>query len=214
MIRLIHLLALVFALAANGPGFAQSGKTVAVLGLGKTYREIPQQPVANPGKIEVIDFFFYGCPYCNDLRPMLERWRTSLPGDVEFRRMPVIRHDSWAPLARTYFTLEALGVAERLHEQVYKGYHDEELHMSQPNVMADWAQRHGLDRGEWLQTYNSEAITRKIEAARKATQDYDIRGTPSVVIAGRYLTSSGLTDDVKLVTPVADLLIEMVRSRK
>jgi thiol:disulfide interchange protein DsbA len=80
--------------------------------------------------------------------------------------------------------------------------------------MADWAQRHGLDRGEWLQTYNSKAVERMVAAARKATQDYDIRGTPSVVIAGRFLTSSGMTDDVKLVTPVADLLIEMVRSGK
>jgi thiol:disulfide interchange protein DsbA len=128
--------------------------------------------------------------------------------------MPVIRHDSWVPLARTYFTLDALGAVERLHAEVYKGYHDEELHMSQPNVMADWAQRHGLDRGEWLQTYNSEAVERMVAAARKATQDYDIRGTPSVVIAGRFLTSSGMTDDVKLVTPVADLLIKMVRSGK
>ena len=214
MVRLVHLLALVFTLAASGPLFAQSGQAVAVLIPGKTYREISQQPVANPDKIEVIDFFFYGCPFCNELRPLLERWRASLPADVEFRHMPVIRHDSWAPLARTYFTLDALGALERLHDEVYKGYHDEELHMSQPNVMADWAERHGLNRAEWLQTYNSEAVTHMVEAARKATRDYDIRGTPSVVVAGRFLTSSGMTDDVKLVIPVADLLIEMARSRK
>jgi thiol:disulfide interchange protein DsbA len=96
---------------------------------------------------------------------------------------------------------------------VYKGYHDEELHMSKPDVMADWAQRHGLNRDEWLRTYNSEAVSQKVEMARKATKAYDIRGTPSVVVAGRYLTSSGLTDDVNLVTPVADLLIELARKR-
>jgi thiol:disulfide interchange protein DsbA len=201
-------------LAAGAPAFAQDGKVVAVLGLGKNYREIPQQPVANAAKIEVIDFFFYGCPYCNELRPTLERWRQTLPADVEFRRMPVIRHDSWEPLARTYFTLEALGAVERLHETVYVGYHDEELHMSKPDVMADWAQRHGLNRDEWLKTYQSDGVTRKVEMARKATKDYDIRGTPSLVVAGRYLTSSGLTDDVKLVTPVADLLIELARKRR
>ena len=215
MARAILRLVCAFVLAATGvPAFAQDGKVVAVLGLGKNYREISQQPVANAAKIEVIDFFFYGCPYCNELRPALERWRTSLPADVEFRRMPVIRHDSWEPLARTYFTLEALGAVERLHEAVYVGYHDEELHMSKPDVMADWAQRHGLDRDEWLKTYNSSAVNRKVDMARKATKDYDIRGTPSVVVAGRYLTSSGLTDDVKLVTPVADLLIELARKRR
>ena len=215
MTRAILRLVLAFGLAAAGaPAFAQDGKVIAVLGLGTNYREISQQPVANAAKIEVIDFFFYGCPYCNELRPALERWRTSLPADVEFRRMPVIRHDSWEPLARTYFTLEALGAVERLHEAVYVGYHDEELHMSKPDVMADWAQRHGLDRDEWLKTYNSSAVNRKVDMARKATKDYDIRGTPSVVVAGRYLTSSGLTDDVKLVTPVADLLIELARKRR
>ena len=212
--RAIRGLAWMLALVAVAPAFAQDGKVLAVLGLGKNYREIAQQPVANASKIEVIDFFFYACPYCNELRPTLERWRASLPADVEFRRMPVIRHDSWEPLARTYFTLEALGAVERLHDAVYVGYHDEELHMSKPDVMADWAQRHGLNRDEWLKTYSSDAVTRKVEIARKATKDYDIRGTPSLVVAGRYLTSSGLTDDVKLVTPVADLLIELARSRR
>ena len=214
MIRAFQQAVLALVLAGAAPAFAQEGKVVAVLGLGKNYREIAQQPVANPAKIEVIDFFFYACPYCNELRPALERWKASLPQDVEFRRMPVIRHDSWEPLARTFFTLEALGAAERLHEAVYIGYHEEELHMSKPDVMADWAQRHGLSRDEWLKVYHSEAVTRKVEAARKATKDYDIRGTPSLVIGGRYLTSSGLTDDVKLVTPVADLLIELARKRR
>src|SRR5262245_52318448 len=214
MMRALSWLVCAVALTVNAPAFAQDGKVIAVLGLGKNYREIRQQPVANPAKIEVIDFFFYGCPYCNELRPTLERWRATLPADVEFRRMPVIRHGSWEPLARTYFTLEALGAAERLHEAVYVGYHDEELHMSKPDVMADWAQRHGLNREEWLKVYHSEAVTRKVEAARKATTDYNILGTPSLVIAGRYLTSSGLTDDVKLVIPVADLLIELARKRR
>lgn len=213
--RAVHrLLLIVFVLFTSAGAFAQDGKVVAVLGLGKNYREIAQQPVANPAKIEVIDFFFYGCPYCNELRPMLERWRASLPVDVEFRRVPVIRHDSWEPLARTYYTLESLGLAERLHEAVYIGYHDDELHMSKPDVMADWAQRQGINRDEWLNAYNSQAVNRKVELARKATKDYDIRGTPSLVVAGRYLTSSGLTDDVKLVTPVADLLIELARKRR
>ena len=212
--RAFRSIAWALALVAVVPAFAQDGKVLAVLGLGKNYREIARQPVANASKVEVIDFFFYACPYCNELRPTLERWRAGLPADVEFRRMPVIRHDSWEPLARTFFTLEALGAVERLHEMVYIGYHDEELHMSKPDVMADWAQRHGLNRDDWLKTYNSDAVTRKVEIARKATKDYDIRGTPSLVIAGRYLTSSGLTDDVKLVTPVADLLIELARNRK
>jgi len=184
------------------------------LSAGKNYREIPQQPIADSSRIEVIDFFFYACPFCNELRPMLERWRKGLPADVVFRRMPTVRHDSWVPLARTYFTLEALGQVEQLHDDVYKGYHDEELHLSKPDVMADWASRHGIDRQKWLDVYNSDDVSRKVELARKLTKDYDIQGTPSIVVNGRYLTSSGLTDDVRLVVPVAQLLVDMVRARK
>jgi thiol:disulfide interchange protein DsbA len=212
MACLVRFIAVLLLLGT--PALAQEGKVLAVLSKGQNYREIRQQPVASTGKIEVIDFFFYACPFCNDLRPLLERWRVGLPQDVEFRRMPVIRHDSWEPLARTYFTLEAIGAHERLHEAVYKGYHEEELHMSKPDVMADWAQRHGLDRERWLRIYHSEAVTGKVQAARKATEDYDIRGTPSLVINGRYLTSSGLTEDVKLVLPVAELLIDLVRKQR
>jgi thiol:disulfide interchange protein DsbA len=207
---LVLLLGLLAAAAAH----AQPAPGAITLSEGKNYRLIPQQPVADPERIEVIDFFFYGCPFCNELRPMLERWRKSLPADVVFRRTPTVRRDSWVPLAKTYYTLELLGEIERLHEEVYKSYHDEVLSMSRSEVMADWAQRHGIDRDRWLATYNSDEVARLVEQARRMTQDYDIQGTPSLVINGRYLTSSGMTDDVKLVVPVAEQLVRMVREKK
>jgi thiol:disulfide interchange protein DsbA len=148
------------------------------------------------------------------MRPMLESWRKQLPQDVVFRRVPAVRRDSWAPLARTFYTLEALGEVERLHEEVYKGYHDQELSMSRAEVMADWAQRHGVDHSRWLAVYESDAVTRKVEQARKLTEAYDIQGTPSLVVDGRYLASGGMTDDVKLVVPVAEALVQRVREQK
>jgi len=213
MIFLRSLAGLVLLLAALGVHAQSTPANVKAIE-GKTYRLILQQPVADPARIEVIDFFFYGCPYCNDMRPMLERWRKALPADVVFRRAPAVRRDTWAPLARTYYTLEALGEIERLHEEVYKSYHDEELSMSQPDIMANWAQRHGIDRARWLEVYNSDEVTRAVEQAKRMTQDYDIQGTPSVVVNGRYLTSSGMTDDVKLVVPVAEQLVRMARERR
>lgn len=212
--RLRRSLALLLGLLAAAAAYAQSAPGAVTLSEGRNYRLIAQQPVADPSRIEVIDFFFYGCPFCNELRPMLERWRKALPADVVFRRTPTVRRETWAPLARTYYTLELLGEAERLHEEVYKGYHDEELSMSRPEVMADWARRHGIDRERWLTVYNSEDVTRLVEQARRMTQDYDIQGTPSVVINGRYLTSSGMTDDVKRVVPVAEQLLRMVREKQ
>ena len=86
--------------------------------------------------------------------------------------------------------------------------------MSRSDVMANWAQRHGIDREQWLKVYTSAEVTRLVERARRMTEDYDIQGTPSLVINGRYITSSGMTDDVKLVVPVAEELIRMIRAQR
>lgn len=92
---------LLLALVASA-GAAQSDRGALALSEGNNFRTIAQQPLPDAARIEVIDFFFYGCPFCNDTRPMLEGWRKQLPLDVVFRRVPTVRRDSWAPLARTY----------------------------------------------------------------------------------------------------------------
>jgi thiol:disulfide interchange protein DsbA len=162
------------------------------------YREIPQQPIETGDKIEVIDFFFYGCQYCNELLPRLERWRRNKPADVVFRHYPVVRHDSWVPLAKTYFTLEAMGEEDRLHTAVFHSYHVEDLYMSQEKVISEWAAKHGLDRDKFMAIYRSDEIRQKVDRARKLTIDYDIQGTPSLVVDGKYLTdgSSAKTIDI------------------
>jgi protein dithiol oxidoreductase (disulfide-forming) len=174
------------------------------------YREIPQQPVATGDRIEVIDFFFYGCQYCNDLLPRLERWRQQKPADVVFRRMPVVRHDSWVPLAKTFFTLEAMGELERLHAAVYHSYHVEDLYMSQEKVISEWAAKHGLDRDKFMAIYRSDETRQKVEQARKYTMDYDIQGTPSLVVDGRYLTDGSSAKTIAIL----DSLIKLARQQR
>jgi len=207
-------IALLAALVAGNALAAQPIPVGVTLKAGDNYRIIPKQPVAASDRIEVIDFFFYGCPYCFELQPALERWRAGAPPDVLVRHIPAVRNDSWVPLARTFYALEALGQLERLHQEVYKAYHLEELHMSKADVMADWVARQGIDRARWLEVYHSEDVTRKVAAARKLTQAYDIQGTPSIVVDGRLVTSSGMTDSVPLVVPVVDLLVKMVREER
>lgn len=178
------------------------------------YRVIPQQPVESGERIEVIDFFFYACTYCNDLLPHLERWQKRNSAEVVFRHVPVVRHDSWAPLAKTYYTLEAMGEAERLHSMVYRSYHIEELSMSQDKVIAEWAEKHGLDREKFMTIYRSDEIRQKVERTRKMTMDYDIQGTPSIVVDGRYLTSTSMTPSIPQVIPVLDGLVRLARQQR
>lgn len=175
------------------------------------YRLISPQPVATGESVEVIEFFFYACPYCNELEPLLERWRTRKPADIVFRRVPVVRHDSWVPLAKTYYALEAMGEAERLHAAVYHGIHVDDLTLSQEKVLSEWAGKQGLDRDQFMAIYRSDAIREKVELSRRMTIDYEIKATPTLVVDGGFLTSSGMTDGVPQVIPVLDGLIALAR---
>jgi len=178
------------------------------------YRLIPAQPVETGANIEVIDFFWYGCPYCNELQPALEEWIKKKPADVAVRRVPVILKDNWAPHARIYYTLDLLGELERLHLKVYHGYHVEELAMSKPDVMEQWAAKNGIERRRWVDAYFSPEVDGRIARAFQATKRYDIQGTPSVVVDGRYLTSSSMTPTVRGMIPVVDDLVRLARQNR
>lgn len=178
------------------------------------YRLISQQRIETAERVEVIDFFFYACPYCSELAPLLDLWLKRKPDDVVFRRVPVVRHDSWIPLARLYYTLETMGEAGRLHGEVFRGYHAENLAMSQEKVIAQWAEKHGLNGDKFMAIYRSEETRQKVERARKMTMDYEIQSTPSVVVDGRFLTSSAMTPDVPQVITVLEGLIQLARQRR
>ena len=198
-------LAVLLALACLAlPAAAQSSKTDA------DYREIRQQPIETGDKIEVIDFFFYGCQYCNELLPRLERWRKSKPADVVYRHIPVVRHDSWVPLAKTYFTLEALGEVERVHPAVFHAYHVEDLYMSQEKVISEWAAKQGLDADRFMAIYRSDETRQKVERARQQTLDYDIQGTPSLVVDGRFLTDGSSPKTIDIL----DRLVRIARQQR
>ncbi len=198
-------LAVLLALACLAlPAAAQSSKTDA------DYREIRQQPIETGDKIEVIDFFFYGCQHCNELLPRLERWRQGKPADVVYRHIPVVRHDSWVPLAKTYFTLEALGEVERLHPAVFHGYHVDDLYMSQDKVISEWAAKQGLDPDKFMAIYRSDETRRKVERARKQTLDYDIQGTPSLVVDGHFLTDGSSPKTINIL----ERLVRIARQQR
>lgn len=196
-----------------GAGFASAQQPAPyVVRADVDYRVISPQPTDPKGPIEVIDFFWYGCPYCNRLQPALERWIRNKPADVVVRRIPAVLRDNWAPHARIYYTLEALGEAERLHQQVYHGYHVEELFMSRPEVMSDWAVRHGIARERWDAAYHSPEVIRKVAEASRLTRAYDVTGTPTLVVDGRYLTSGNMAETLDGLIPIVNGLVIRVRA--
>jgi len=172
------------------------------------------QPVPRGNRIEVIEFFFYPCPYCNELAPEVERWQKTLPPDVVFRRSPVVRHDSWVPLAKIYFALETLGEVARLHLAVYQSYHTDHLQINREPVVEAWAAKNSLDGAKFMASYRSAEVQLKVDLARKMTLDYEVQAMPSFVVDGRYITSSSMTSNVPQVLSVVDALIRFARKNR
>jgi thiol:disulfide interchange protein DsbA len=143
-------------------------------------------------KIEVIQFFYYGCPHCFDQQPLIEDWLAAKPADVEFRLVPALRDDKWLPLTKAYFALEALGEAKRLHRPIYDVINFDGAQLDEEEKLLAWVSRNGVNREKFLEVYNSDKVKAQVEAARKATLDYGIRATPTLVVAGKYAITSGL----------------------
>ena len=180
--------ALMFAAAAFAPAIASAqvaGKDFQVLN--------PAQPTESTGKVEVIEFFSYACPHCHSLQPSIHSWLKRKPADVEFKRVPAIFQDSWLPFARLYYTLEALGLVDRLHNDVFAAIHNQKMRLQDQKTLFDWVATKGVDRQKFADTYNSFAVQSLTQRASEVTRRYSVPFTPALVIDGRYLTGPSMT---------------------
>jgi len=146
------------------------------------------QPVETGKKIEVIEFFSYGCPHCADLEPILQGWFKSMPADVQFRRIPVMYQERWIPLAKIYYTLEALGEEARLSPLVFAALHKNGVSLWQDKTFFEWAASQGIDRKKVEDMYNSFAIAGKVNRARAAAQAYQVQSVPIAIVDGKFAT--------------------------
>lgn len=196
-----------FAGCMAAPAFGEltAGKEYLVL-------DFPQ-PVTSGDKVEVIEFFSYGCPYCNEALPLITKWLPSLPADVQYRRVPVVRPDKWAPYARTYYTLEALGML-KLHRHMFDTVHIDNLTMTDEKTVFDWAQRNYMDRQKFIDIYKSPETEAKVVKAQEMTESYNISRIPAFVIDGKYLTTSGMAGGLDALLPTVDKLIVKARNER
>jgi thiol:disulfide interchange protein DsbA len=195
-------------------GILMAMPAMAQLTPGKEYQVLnPSQPISTGDKIELIEFFYYGCPYCDEALPRILKWQPTLPPDVKYVRIPVVRPDKWAPLARTYYTLEAMD-ALHLHRHMFDSMHVDGLSLSDKKEMYDWAQRNHLDRQKFIDIYESAETTAKVAKAQEMTEKYNITRIPAFVIDGKYLTTSGLAGSLDALLPTVDKLIVKARDER
>ncbi len=188
---------------------------LAAAGQQPSYSEVkPPQPVESKGKIEVIEFFWYGCIHCYTLEPHIEAWLKKLPKDVEFRRVPAVFNQRWAYDAAVFYALESMGVLEKLHRPLFDAIHKDRLRTDNPQAMDEWLQKRGVDPKKFNDTLKSFGVQSKARRATQLTLAYKIDGTPAMAVNGRYTVSAEQGRTQQGMLQAVDGLVEMARKQK
>jgi protein dithiol oxidoreductase (disulfide-forming) len=182
---------------------------------GKEYSRIKVPHAVETGKkIEVIEFFSYGCPHCSDLEPYLQTWFKTIPADVQFRRVPVMFQDPWKALAKAYYTLEAMGEDARLSPEIFKAVHVSGTPLYQDKAFFDWAASKGLDKAKVMDTYNSFGVDSKLKRAMVVAQEYNVQAVPMIVVDGKFVTMSDRIGGHAAMPAAIDALVAKARSER
>ena len=164
-----------------------SGTALAEAELGKDYNLLnPPQPTSTK-KIEVLEFFFYGCSHCFHLHPLLSGWEKTMPKDVELIFVPTVFRDSWEPMANTYYALESMGKQQQLHDALYRAWNEQNMALVDEDKIADFVAKYGVDRAKFTAAYNSFSVQSKVTRAKQMIRSYGINGTPTLVVEGKYV---------------------------
>jgi len=168
----------------------------------------PQRQEIN-GKIEVVEFFSWGCPHCYEFYPMLSRWLGTLPKDASFKRVPVgLGHPEWEALAKAYYALQATGDVDRLDSQIFEDIHKHHVWLYDEASITAWVGKHGVNVAKFTAAFRSFGVNTSAGQAEQRAEDYRIPGVPTLAIAGKYTVDG---DQAKMLT-TSDQLIVMERA--
>ena len=192
-----------------GSGLAPAADA-AGLKEGQDFRVIRPPLMADRNRIEVTEFFWYGCPHCFDFEPALAAWVRKLPPDVVFRRVPALfPNDKWVTGARLYYTLEALNLLDKFHTEALNAIHVERQRLDDEKILFEWVAKKGIEPRTFGETWSSFGVLSQVQQARRTTLAAGVTGVPSVMVHGRYLALTPGNHDEMLAN--IDSLIARVR---
>lgn len=182
--------------------------------MGEQFDQVAQQMTTDqPAKIEVMELFWYGCPHCYHMEHPLETWVKKLPADVYFKRMPALPNASWAPMAKTYFAMQELGVLDKLHTPLFDAIHKtKSLNPADEAAAIDWVTKQGgLDKIKVEKAFKSFALNMQMNKAMQVFRASGATGVPALIVDGKYITGSSMAGGNEAALQTADFIIQNVR---
>lgn len=178
---------------------------------GKDYARLePAQPTDNPGKVEVMEVFWYGCPHCYDFEPRLTEWvDESMPEYAVFKRLPAVLNRQWEVHARAYYTAEALGVLDEIHKPLFEAIHEENRRLGSNEAVADFFAEHGISAESYLSTADSFAVENKLRRAATLPGRLGVSGVPAMVVDGKYRVDARMAGSYEKLLETIEYLVAL-----
>ena len=185
---------------------------------GVDYEEIkgaPTAPAQTP--LEVVEFFWYRCPHCYALEPLLKPWVAKLPATTRFRRVPAVLGKEWLIDARVYYALEEIGEAERVHRGLMDAIHQQGGRrldgQAYTRWVASWLRDHGVDERRYAAAFDSSSVRDKAAHAAQLSASLKLEGTPTFMVAGRYVVNPA-PGDRRRILEITDYLISRLQAER
>jgi protein dithiol oxidoreductase (disulfide-forming) len=169
----------------------------------------PAQPTATPGKVEVVEVFSYACIHCAHFEPIVANWKKTMPKEASFSYMPAIFNPSWEMFARAFYAAEVLGIIGKTHQPTFDAVFDQKRPMQTIDQIAEFMSGYGKSADEFKKAMNSFGVEMKINRAKKAVVGYQVDGTPSVVVAGKWRVTGQSAGSIDNVFKVVDYLVKL-----
>ncbi|SMC63971.1 thiol:disulfide interchange protein DsbA/DsbL [Polynucleobacter kasalickyi] len=182
---------------------------------GLDYRKlVSPQPTESKGKIEVVEFFWYGCPHCNDLEPELLAWSKRQKKDVVLKKVPVAFRDDFLAHSQIFYALESMGKEAEFTPKVFQAIHTERKSLLKEEEISNWVAAQGLDQKAFMTAYKSFTVITKAKTANTVSQSYRVDGVPTIAVQGKYMTSPSIAGTKQRAIETLDFLVEQSRSGK
>ena len=174
----------------------------------------PAQPTQSADKVEIIEFFWYGCPHCYAFEPLIEEWSKNLPKNVEFIRQPAVFNEVWAKHAKAYYVADALGIVEKVHADLFDAIQNKKEPLDTEESLAKFFAAHGVSDAQFKEVYSSFGVDSKVRQAPIIASKYGVTGVPTVIINGKYKTNGTVAGSHEKMIEVMNTLIKQESTKK